>query len=239
MFTFICLSPNSFQSFFQKRPFFQTLFEGILKTNETGSRPKPMQTQLGYTKEQVDVVQRLRNAKDNYERLGLPISATKWEKELNGTPWPKLRPFFSSCRDDVNRSYRKLAVLLHPDKNVAPGSEEAFKLLLDARTALLKNAKWSFRSPGARISSSSSSVLAVASLPTAATAICESGLYKNFYNTRAASVSFLKVDGFKEKLLFSKSRVSKACARSFYCSTSRYFCIILRRSPICVAIRFA
>ena len=44
----------------------------------------------------------------------------------------------SLFRDDVNKSYRKLAVLLHPDKSVAPGSEEAFKLLVAARTALLK-----------------------------------------------------------------------------------------------------
>jgi hypothetical protein len=41
-------------------------------------------------------------------------------------------------RDDVNKAYRRLAVLLHPDKSVAPGSEEAFKLLVAARTTLLK-----------------------------------------------------------------------------------------------------
>lgn len=38
----------------------------------------------------------------------------------------------------MNKAYRKLAVLLHPDKNIAPGSEEAFKILVAARTALLK-----------------------------------------------------------------------------------------------------
>ena len=41
-------------------------------------------------------------------------------------------------RDEVNKAYRRLAVLLHPDKSVAPGSEEAFKLLVAARTSLLK-----------------------------------------------------------------------------------------------------
>lgn len=46
--------------------------------------------------------------------------------------------FLFLSRDDVNRAYRKLAVLLHPDKSVAPGSEEAFKLLVAARTTLLK-----------------------------------------------------------------------------------------------------
>jgi DnaJ family protein C protein 27 len=29
-------------------------------------------------------------------------------------------------------------MLIHPDKSVAPGSEEAFKVLVDARKALLK-----------------------------------------------------------------------------------------------------
>ncbi|KAH9374212.1 hypothetical protein HPB48_013697 [Haemaphysalis longicornis] len=42
------------------------------------------------------------------------------------------------CRDDINRSYRRLAVLLHPDKSTAPGCEEAFKMLAAARTTLLK-----------------------------------------------------------------------------------------------------
>ncbi|PKU27818.1 subfamily c member hypothetical protein [Limosa lapponica baueri] len=43
--------------------------------------------------------------------------------------------------DEVNKAYRKLAVLLHPDKCVAPGSEDAFKAVVNARTALLKNIK--------------------------------------------------------------------------------------------------
>ena len=52
----------------------------------------------------------------------------------------KMTPFilFFSYRDDINRAYRKLAMLIHPDKSVAPGSEEAFKVLVDARKALLK-----------------------------------------------------------------------------------------------------
>ncbi|KAK3780203.1 hypothetical protein RRG08_010597 [Elysia crispata] len=96
---------------------FQALFEGVVKTCENGGKREPIATQLGYTKEQIDAIQRLKNAKNDYERLGLGPGASK---------------------DDVNKSYRKLAVLLHPDKSVAPGSEEAFKLLVAARTALLK-----------------------------------------------------------------------------------------------------
>lgn len=46
-----------------------------------------------------------------------------------------------SPREEVNKAYRKLAVLLHPDKCVAPGSEDAFKAVVNARTALLKSIK--------------------------------------------------------------------------------------------------
>ena len=42
-------------------------------------------------------------------------------------------------RDDINRAYRKLAVLIHPDKSLAPGTEDAFKALVNARAALLQN----------------------------------------------------------------------------------------------------
>ncbi|NWI00817.1 DJC27 protein, partial [Tichodroma muraria] len=50
--------------------------------------------------------------------------------------------FFSPAgREEVNKAYRKLAVLLHPDKCLAPGSEDAFKAVVNARTALLKNIK--------------------------------------------------------------------------------------------------
>ena len=43
-----------------------------------------------------------------------------------------------NSREDVNRAYKKLAMLIHPDKSIAPGTEEAFKILVDTRKALLK-----------------------------------------------------------------------------------------------------
>ncbi len=43
------------------------------------------------------------------------------------------------CRDEVNKAYKHLAILLHPDKNLAPGSDEAFKAVAKAREELLKN----------------------------------------------------------------------------------------------------
>ncbi|KAK3088902.1 hypothetical protein FSP39_025243 [Pinctada imbricata] len=96
---------------------FQALFDGVVTASENGGKRAPVQTQLGYSKDQIDAIQKLKSAKNDYERLGLYPGATK---------------------DDVNKAYRKLAVLLHPDKSVAPGSEDAFKLLVAARTALLK-----------------------------------------------------------------------------------------------------
>ncbi|XP_041360854.1 dnaJ homolog subfamily C member 27-like [Gigantopelta aegis] len=96
---------------------FQTLFDGVVSAVDNGGRRLPAQTQLGYTKEQIDAIHKLKNSKSDFERLGLDAGASK---------------------DDVNKAYRRLAVLLHPDKSVAPGSEEAFKLLVSARTALLK-----------------------------------------------------------------------------------------------------
>ena len=65
--------------------------------------------------------------------INMPISwpCIFWKNEL--------KIFF--FREEINRAYKKLAVILHPDKNVAPGSEEAFKILVNARTALLHN-KW-------------------------------------------------------------------------------------------------
>ncbi|KAK2166308.1 hypothetical protein LSH36_40g16078 [Paralvinella palmiformis] len=98
---------------------FQALFDGVVTAAENGGRKVPVVMQLGYTKEQVDAIQRLKNGKDNYEKLGLPNNPSK---------------------DDINRAFRKLSVLLHPDKSVAPGSEEAFKMLVAARTSLLKSA---------------------------------------------------------------------------------------------------
>ncbi|XP_029396753.1 dnaJ homolog subfamily C member 27 [Mus pahari] len=52
-----------------------------------------------------------------------------------------INEMFQVTREEVNKAYRKLAVLLHPDKCVAPGSEDAFKAVVNARTALLKNIK--------------------------------------------------------------------------------------------------
>lgn len=99
---------------------FQTLFKSVLATIENGGKPVQVNasTTLGYTKEQAEAIHRLKSAKDNYERLGLTAGAT---------------------REEINRAYRRLAILIHPDKSLAPGTEEAFKALVNARAALLQS----------------------------------------------------------------------------------------------------
>ncbi|KAI9125691.1 hypothetical protein K1719_003109 [Acacia pycnantha] len=64
-----------------------------------------------YTEEQITIVREIRRKKNFYEILGLEKSCTV---------------------DDVRKAYRKLSLKVHPDKNKAPGSEEAFKAVSKA-----------------------------------------------------------------------------------------------------------
>jgi len=88
--------------------------------SDAGHIDKRGPAEMDFTEDQLNAVKRIRGASDNFQRLGLNPGAT---------------------RDQINRQYKKMAILLHPDKSVAPGAEEAFKLLTIARSALLKYAK--------------------------------------------------------------------------------------------------
>ncbi|VDP18842.1 unnamed protein product [Echinostoma caproni] len=83
------------------------------QTNRNSTENKPSNQ---YTPHQLQAVTRIRQARTHQERLGVSYQASL---------------------DEINRAYRKLAFTVHPDKNFAPGSEEAFKLLVAARTALM------------------------------------------------------------------------------------------------------
>ncbi|XP_075466897.1 dnaJ homolog subfamily B member 12 [Ascaphus truei] len=72
-----------------------------------------------YTPDQVDAVKRIKQCKDYYEILGVTREATE---------------------EDLKKSYRKLALKFHPDKNQAPGATEAFKAIGNAY-AVLGNAE--------------------------------------------------------------------------------------------------
>ncbi|GAB1297268.1 DnaJ homolog subfamily C member 27 [Apodemus speciosus] len=99
---------------------FQTFYMSIVDLCENGGKRPATNSSASFTKEQADTIRRIRGSKDSWEMLGV-------------------RP--GASREEVNKAYRKLAVLLHPDKCVAPGSEDAFKAVVNARTALLKNIK--------------------------------------------------------------------------------------------------
>lgn len=73
-----------------------------------------------YTAEQLRGVQRIRNSKSLYEVLNVDRSAD--EKQ-------------------IKKQYRKLALKFHPDKNGAPGSDEAFKQINKAFSILSSKEK--------------------------------------------------------------------------------------------------
>ncbi|EPS72607.1 hypothetical protein M569_02151, partial [Genlisea aurea] len=59
-----------------------------------------------YSQEQMDLIKQIKRKKDYYDILGL-------DKKCSN--------------EDIPRAYRKLSLKVHPDKNPAPGAEEAFK----------------------------------------------------------------------------------------------------------------
>ncbi|KAG0258895.1 hypothetical protein DFQ27_004403 [Actinomortierella ambigua] len=75
---------------------------------------KPVERE--YTQEQADAVKKVRACGgDFYKVLGVKKDATDAE---------------------IKKAYRKLALQMHPDKNSAPGADEAFKLISKAFTVL-------------------------------------------------------------------------------------------------------
>ncbi|XP_050430588.1 RING finger protein PFF0165c-like [Adelges cooleyi] len=84
------------------------------KNTPPGS-PKGEKNQPSYTKAQQDIVKRIKQCKDFYDVLKIPKDATD---------------------TDIKKAYKKLALLLHPDKNNAPGAAEAFKTVGNAVATL-------------------------------------------------------------------------------------------------------
>ncbi|KDP32389.1 hypothetical protein JCGZ_13314 [Jatropha curcas] len=64
-----------------------------------------------YTEEQITIVRQIKKKKDYYDILGLEKTCSI---------------------EDVRKAYRKLSLKVHPDKNKAPGAEEAFKAVSKA-----------------------------------------------------------------------------------------------------------
>ncbi|KAI5069681.1 hypothetical protein GOP47_0015982 [Adiantum capillus-veneris] len=80
-----------------------------------GNGPHTHKAAPEYTTEQVDIVRRIRKTKDYYQILGL-------EKECSS--------------EEIRKAYRKVSLKVHPDKNKAPGADEAFKAVSKAFACL-------------------------------------------------------------------------------------------------------
>ncbi|XGW26447.1 hypothetical protein V3C99_007227 [Haemonchus contortus] len=92
------------------------------KARTAKSRSSSRTPKLGvdYTKEQADLVERIRHCKDYYEILNVSKTASDAE---------------------IKKEYRRMALQLHPDKCRAPHSTEAFKALGNAYAVLSNEEK--------------------------------------------------------------------------------------------------
>jgi len=90
----------------------------LSKQNQKPKSTKPGRSQSNseYTEEQLEQVKRIKKCKDYYEILGVSKNATD---------------------SDIKKTYRKLALQLHPDKNKAADAAEAFKTLQKAHETLI------------------------------------------------------------------------------------------------------
>nr|XP_019530186.2 dnaJ homolog subfamily B member 14-like [Aedes albopictus]XP_029722998.1 dnaJ homolog subfamily B member 14-like [Aedes albopictus] len=89
--------------------------EGPRRRAPNKEKPQEPKLNVDYTQEQLDAVKRIKKCKDFYEVLGVTKESTDSE---------------------IKKAYKKLALQLHPDKNKAPGSAEAFKALGNAAAIL-------------------------------------------------------------------------------------------------------
>ncbi|ETW03480.1 hypothetical protein H310_04931 [Aphanomyces invadans] len=86
-------------------------------SSTTASQPEDTRP---YTEEQVRIVRKIKMCKTHYDVLGVATNADE---------------------NDIKKAYRKLALKLHPDKNSAPGAEDAFKAVGKAFTILSDDQK--------------------------------------------------------------------------------------------------
>ncbi|XP_050533294.1 dnaJ homolog subfamily B member 14-like [Daktulosphaira vitifoliae] len=85
-----------------------------------GSPKAEKSNNLTYTKVQLETVKRINQCKDYYEVLKISKEATDAE---------------------IKKAYKKVALLVHPDKNNAPGAAEAFKTVGNAVAILTDSEK--------------------------------------------------------------------------------------------------
>lgn len=87
---------------------------------DTKNTPDEYKSHTDYTMEQLNLVKKIKNCKNYYQVLSVTHEASE---------------------NEIKKSYKKLALNLHPDKNHAPGAVEAFKTLGTAMAVLTDSSK--------------------------------------------------------------------------------------------------
>ncbi|KAL7646713.1 UNVERIFIED_CONTAM: hypothetical protein RMT77_001966 [Armadillidium vulgare] len=95
---------------------FYTIFVQALQLKD-GMKPQNIAPHI-HDPEVTQAINRLKHGQDDFEKLSLARRGIS--------------------KDDITKSYRKLAGLVHPDKCKEAGAEEAFKILNQAKNNLLK-----------------------------------------------------------------------------------------------------
>jgi len=60
-----------------QRYLWQALFDDVVTALRNGGKRANLTTQLGYTKEQVETIQRLKQGTSDYEKMGIPQGSGK------------------------------------------------------------------------------------------------------------------------------------------------------------------